>query len=324
MQAFAATSPQNVQRMRNINNSLSAGTRLDKYTITKTLGGGGFSLVYLARDEETGEQVVIKEYLPGKMATRDRNGKVVAISADRSRAFQNGRMLFFQEASILSALKHPNIVDVKSFFRDNGTVYMIMAYEEGQNLQYYITKRGGRLSDRFLLTVFPPLLRGLKLIHDHGYLHLDIKPGNIHIRTGGNPILLDFGAVHRRMESRQWQTGQVTTSGFSPIEQYSKKGYVGPWTDIYAIGASMRACIEGKPPQDARKRQANDQLKPAVLQYRRQYPARLLEAIDWALELDPLLRPQSVDEFLEHLPALEERPAGRGRRFLDRLLGRRR
>lgn len=307
--------------MKNINNSLRAGTTLDKYTITKTLGGGGFSLVYLARDEETGEQVVIKEYIPGKMATRDRNGKVVAISAAKSRSFQNGRMLFFQEASILSAIKHPNIVDVKSFFRENGTVYMIMAYEEGQNLQYYITKRGGRLSERFLLTVFPPLLEGLRLIHDHGYLHLDIKPGNIHIRSGGNPILLDFGAVHRRMESRQWQSGQVTTSGFSPIEQYSKKGYVGPWTDIYAIGASMRACIEGKPPQDARKRHAEDKLKPTAMLFRKQYPARLLEAIDWALEVDPLLRPQSIDEFLEHLPKLEDAPQSLGKRLFRRLLG---
>lgn len=305
--------------MKNINNSLPAGTRLNQYTIKKTLGGGGFSIVYLAVDNDSSETVVIKEYIPGKTATRDASGKVVAISSEKSRSFQNGRMLFFQEASILSALKHENIVDVKGFFRDNGTVYMIMHYEEGQNLQYYITKRGGKLSERFLLTLFPPLLRGLKVIHDHGYLHLDIKPGNVHIRHGGNPILLDFGAVHRRMESRQWQSGQVTTAGFSPVEQYSKKGYVGPWTDIYAIGATMRACIEGKPPLDARKRHQDDLLTPTVDLYKKQYSSQLLEAIDWALEMDPLLRPQSVDEFLEYLPELEpEKPS-----LSQRLFGRR-
>jgi len=296
--------------MPNIPHSLPTGTRLDNYIIRKTLGGGGFSVVYLAEEVDTGRTAAIKEYMPGKLAVRADDLTVRASSGDAQDRFQRGRNLFFQEASTLAALRHPNIVEVRTFFNANGTVYMAMAYEEGKNLQHYISARKGRLSERFLLTVFPPLLDALRLIHDQGYLHLDIKPGNIHVRPGGSPLLLDFGAVHRRRASRQQQLGQVTSAGFSPIEQYNRTGYVGPWTDIYAIGASMRACIEGRPPLDARERNSRDALRPAGEAFRRQYSAPLLEAMDWALEVDPLLRPQNVDDLLQALPRLEPEEAG--------------
>lgn len=294
--------------MPKVAHSLPAGTRLDDYVIREALGGGGFSVVYLADSVDSNTPVAIKEYMPHKLAVR---GKDLGVSARCERdfdRFQRGRNLFFQEASILATLKHANIVDVQSFFNANGTVYMVMAYEQGRNLQHYISKRRGRLSERFLLTVFPPLLDALRFIHGSGYLHLDIKPGNVHVCPGGRPLLLDFGAVHRRQDSRQQQLGHITSTGFSPIEQYNKTGYVGPWTDIYAIGATMRTCIEGKPPVDARERHVQDQLRPAAQAFRRQYTAELLEALDWAMEVDPELRPQTVDDFIEGLPVLEPEP----------------
>lgn len=290
--------------------SLPAGTRVDDYEIEAFLGGGGFSIVYLARELSTGRQVSIKEYMPSKLARRAEDHCVALEPGNHADLFYRGLKLFLQEAKILATLKHPNIVNVVNFFRANGTVYMVMEYEAGKNLQEYINSRGGQLSESFLRTVFPPLLDGLKLIHTRGYLHLDIKPGNIHVRPGGRPLLLDFGAVHRLHQSRRYQPGRVVTANYAPIEQSEAGGYVGPWSDIYAIGATMRACIEGKPPPPATERHEKDTMRPAAQCFRKRYSPELLRAIDWAMEVDPLLRPQSVDEFLEALrPAPEEEQA---------------
>lgn len=287
--------------MRKKHHSLKPGTLLDDYRLLEVLGGGGFSIVYLARHRQSGRPHVIKEYIPKKLAFRNKDGQVTALSEDSETRLNQGRKLFFQEASTLARLKHPNIVNVVNFFRANGTVYMVMDYTEGVNLQDYLKKHRGGLSEKFLRVVFPRLLRGLKLIHEQDLLHLDIKPGNIHIRRGGRPLLLDFGAVHGFPQSRREQPGQVISPGYSPIEQYDNRGYVGPWTDLYAIGATMRTCIEGTPPPAASERMTKDRMRPARTAFRKQYSTGLLEAIDWAMEINPELRPQSVQEFREVL-----------------------
>lgn len=315
---------------------LANGTRLEDFIIKKTLGGGGFSIVYLAEEVATGDLFVVKEYFPQRLAKRNQDMSISALSPEHTHQFNKGRMMFFQEASTLATLRHDNIVNVRNFFRTNGTVYMAMYYEEGTNLHNYIIKRGGKLSEQFILTIFPPLLDALKLIHTRGFLHLDIKPGNIHLRHGGRPLLLDFGAVHQRQMSRMDQIGHITSQGFSPIEQFKKHGYMGPWSDIYAIGATMRACIEGRPPVPSTERYEEDTMKPAVDAFKRQvaaniftqpvndtfkrpYSEKLLKAIDWAMEVDQELRPQSVDEFLDALPELEEEKESLGSRFLKKL-----
>lgn len=297
--------------MSNSLQSLPPGTELDGFRFERVLGGGGFSIVYLARELASGQVVVVKEYMPTRLAQRAPGGGVEPRGEAEVDKLNRGRKLFFQEASTLATLCHPNIVQVLTFFQDNGTVYMVMPFEEGKNLQDYLQARKGRLSERFLRTVFPPLLDGLALLHSRDILHLDIKPGNIHIRPGGQPLLLDFGAVHGFGESRRAQPGQVISPGFSPVEQYEPNGYVGPWTDIYAIGATMRACIEGRAPVDARERRVRDELKPASLAFRKRYSDALLQAIDWAMEVDPLLRPQNIAAFQEVLlkeaePPMEE------------------
>ena len=285
--------------------SLPNDTRIDNYVISKTLSRGGFSYVYLAKEISSGRRVILKEYMPSKLAKRDAEMRVVARNEKTIEYFTHGRKLFLQEAKTLAALKHPNIVDVLNFFSGNGTVYIVMVYEHGHNLHSYIKKHRGFLSEQFLLTVFPALLGGLKMIHETGFLHLDIKPSNVHLRPGGSPLLLDFGAVHPIMQTRSSQLTQVITPGFSPIEQYNNSGYVGPWTDIYALGASMRNCIDHRPPPDAQARHENDLMKPAIEAYQKKYSDELLKAIDWAMEVDPLLRPQSVAELIDVLPSLE-------------------
>lgn len=285
--------------MSKTKNRLAPGTKLENYIIEKLLGGGGFSLVYLAIEpKKANRKVVIKEYLPSKIAQRDKNMQVVPIEESHNDALTSGRKSFLKEASVLVKLNHENIVHVTNFFQANNTVYMVMDYEQGANLQSYIKSRGS-LSETFIRTVFPQLLTGLDAIHQLGLLHLDIKPGNIHLRPGGSPILFDFGAVHQISESRQKQEGQIVTPGFSPVEQYNLKGYVGPWSDIYAIGATMRACMEGISPPAANTRLDKDVMRPAVSAFKKKYSKPLLEGIDWAMEVDPLVRPQSVTEFLK-------------------------
>jgi len=279
--------------------ALPAGTKLEHYLINSTLSAGGFGIVYLATDLQNNLQIVIKEYMPNKLAQRLPDGFVMPQGEQQQEHHNEGMRLFLQEAAALIKLKHPNIVRVLNFFRANGTVYMVMEYRPGKNLQRYIKNRNGGLSEHFLRTIFPPLLEGLRVVHETGFLHLDIKPGNIHLCPGGAPLLLDFGAVHPRNASRKLQITQVVTAGFSPMEQYNLGGYIGPWTDIYAIGASMRACIEGGAPMSAKNRNEKDKMKPASHVFKRRYSASLLQAMDWAMEMDPLLRPQTVDEFLD-------------------------
>jgi len=291
--------------MENSRDSLPPGTVIDCYSIIKLIGSGGFSLIYLAEDEDTRDQVVIKEYLPKKFSVRDERGRVQVCGPDQTHAFHNGRKLFYQEIKALATLRHPNIVNVRTFFMENNTAYLVMDYEQGKNLGAYIKKHNGGLSTTFLLTVFPAVLDAMSLVHAKGHLHLDIKPSNIHLRPGGDPLLLDFGAVHQFATTRRHQSAQVVTPGFAPVEQYYSSGYVGPWSDVYAIGATMRACIEGTPPPSAIERHAEDHLKPATVAFKRRYPTYLLEVIDWAMEVDPLLRPQDAGSMLEALTQAE-------------------
>ena len=280
--------------------SLPPGTILDCYRIIKLIGSGGFSLIYLAEDEDTHDEVAIKEYLPKRFGKREGRAPVSVLTPEKRASFERGRRLFYQEANILARLDHENIVRVRNCFLANNTAYLVMDYEPGKNLGRYIKKRQGGLSTNFLLTVFPPLLDALDAIHATHNLHLDIKPSNVHLRPGGNPLLLDFGAVYH-LDDVGDKKAQVITPGFSPVEQYYASSKVGPWTDVYAIGASIRACIEGKPPPSAVERHAQDTLEPSVDLFSKRYPRHVLEAVDWAMRIDAEKRPQSALEMRQAL-----------------------
>ncbi len=275
------------------------------YRILKTLGKGGFSLIYLAVDEDTEDEVVLKEYLPKKLARRDLHMQVVPIDHKHEERLYRGRKLFFQEAKTLASLQHPNIVRVLGFFLANNTAYMVMKYERGRNLGSYIHERKGGLSTSFIIQIFLPILDALALIHSRSLLHLDVKPGNIHLRHGNNPLLLDFGAVHSLSHGRT-PRGQVITAGYSPVEQYYRGGNIGPWTDVYAVGASIRTCMEGKPPPPSIERQGSKPMKSCKELFRDRYPSFLLEAVDWAMEMEPEARPQNAGELLQALKKFAE------------------
>ncbi len=282
-------------------NYLQTGTIIDQYMIERELAHGGFSSVYLARQLSDQFQVALKEYLPRKLAHRTWNNVVVANSNDAQAMFKRGRALFFEEAKVLASLKHPNIVEVTNFFRANDTVYMVMTYDYGVTLDKLVGRKMVAINEEFLIAVFNTLLAGVDYVHQQQFVHLDIKPGNILVRPGNNALLLDFGAIQRISKTRVNKLDTVLTPGYSPIEQYDAKAQLGPWTDIYAIGASMRTCLDGKAPVLAAERVQKDNLIPAVKAYNRKFPEYLLKAIDWAMELKPENRPQTIAEFKQAL-----------------------
>ncbi|MBK1724389.1 serine/threonine protein kinase [Thiocystis violacea] len=286
--------------------TLPQGTQVGSYRISKAIAKGGFSLIYLATDDDNGDEVVIKEYMPKKIARRDADQRIVPISADYTENLHHGRKLFFQEVKALASLNHPNIVRVTAFLLANETGYLVMPNERGRNLGSYLHERKGKLSTTFILEVFVPILDALALLHRKSMLHLDVKPGNIHLRHGNQPLLLDLGAVHPLNRGRS-RGGQVITAGYSPVEQYFRAGQVGPWTDVYAVGASIRTCMEGRTPQPAPDRQKDDKVIPATEALKDRYPAFLLEAVDWALSMDAAKRPQDAAELLNVLaPHLDD------------------
>jgi serine/threonine protein kinase len=188
------------------------------------------------------------------------------------------------------------VVRVKNFFRANGTAYLVMRYEEGETLKEHarrLLERGEAVPEDFLRHVFVRLLDGLREVHAHKLLHLDIKPANIYVRRDGHPVLLDFGAARQGLDPGAGLNA-VLTPGFAAPEQQGANEPLGPWTDIYSVGASLYDCLAGATPQPADRRLAHDELEPAQKRWGKRYSLQLLELIDWCLMLPTAQRPQSV------------------------------
>lgn len=274
------------------NLALPTGYQLQDYKIRKVLSSGGFSFVYLARDAEK-KTVAIKEYLPTSIALRT-NGATVMPNPDDVAIFRHGLKCFFDEGLSLAKIDHKNIVRVLNFFRANETVYMVMQYERGKSLQDYILGQQELVSERFIRRVFGELSNGLREVHTQKLLHLDIKPANIYIRLDGSPVLLDFGSVRQALSESQAKISPSYTPGFASPEQYYDRKLLGPWSDIYGIGATMYSCIARSSPLTADQRIKKDLMIPASKLGKDLYSEGLLQTIDKCLSLDYLERPQSV------------------------------
>ncbi len=275
------------------NSALPENTILENYRVAKPLASGGFSIVYLAYDEYGGP-VAIKEYLPAGLSLRGKGEIVPVISPQHQNLFRYGLKCFFEEGRALARISHPNVVRVVNFFRANETVYMVMQYERGRSLQEHIIQRKGEIKENFIRHVFVQLMNGLREVHTNKLLHLDIKPANIYIRNDGIPVLLDFGAARQTLITDAPKLNPMYTPGFAAPEQYKNRDTLGPWTDIYSIGASMFACLSGMAPQAADQRLEKDRMQPVVKTFKGKYSKELLEIIDWCLDMDYLKRPQSV------------------------------
>ncbi len=281
-------------------NALDPAARLHWYEIKSILGQGGFGITYLALDTNLKQQVAIKEYLPSEYSTRDESSTVQPLSEEHSKVYKWGLERFLEEAQTLAQFKHPNIVRVQSFFEHNNTAYMIMEYEQGRDLAALI-KAGEKFSEQRLLEILMPVLDGLEQVHAQGFIHRDIKPANIFIRADGTPVLIDFGSARHAIGGQTRTMTSLVTPGFAPFEQYGEAdGKQGPWTDIYALGASLHCAITGKPPIDAIKRgiakfehQTDAYVGLAGLMTGK-YSDHFLQAIDCALQFGEKDRPQTI------------------------------
>ena len=275
--------------------SLPAKYSMHEYQIERSLGGGGFGITYLARDLNLDLPVAIKEYFPSDLVTRAVDQSVQVRrgpNQDAQRTYDWGLERFLDEARVLATFRHPNIVRVLRYFRENGTAYIVMEYESGESLKRWVPENAP-LSQRSLLSILYPLMDGLEAVHKTGFLHRDIKPDNIYVRGDGTPVLLDFGAARRVSANRD--ITNIVTPGFAPFEQYHSQGNQGPWTDIYSLGAVVYWMTTGKKPVESAARVKNDTLLPASsLAEASIFGAALLEAVDWALQPDETRRPQNV------------------------------
>src|SRR3954468_11655931 len=275
------------------NQPLPEGYPLENYRIAGVLSSGGFSMVYLAYDEN-GLPVAIKEYLPSHLALREQGDALPSIAEENVASFRYGMRCFFEEGRSLAKLSHPNVVRVLNFFRANETVYIVMRYEKGRSLQLQIQHRVGMPDEVWVRSTFAELLNGLREVHRNKLLHLDIKPANVFLRTDGSPLLIDFGAARQTLTTEATTLAPTYTPGVAAPEQYARSGELGPWTDIYSIGATLYACLAGAAPQPAHQRLKKDEVVPARKKWAEQYSRVLLDIVDWCLRLDHLERPQSV------------------------------
>ena len=227
-------------------NALPSGTRFEEYRLDAVLGAGGFGITYRAYDAHLDKFVAIKEYLPVEFATRTEASTVVPYSNADAQDYHWGLTRFLDEARTLARFDHQHLNKVHRFFEYNGTAYMVLEYIQGETLADKLT-RERQLPEESLRRLLEEILSGLEVMHAAGYVHRDIKPGNLMLREeDGSALVLVFGAARQAVGQRSKAITSILTPGYAPIEQYdSKADDVGPWSDIYALGMVAYRCVSG-------------------------------------------------------------------------------
>ncbi|MBA2594397.1 MAG: serine/threonine protein kinase [Gammaproteobacteria bacterium] len=289
--------------VRQYRDALPQGAEVLWYRIQDVLGQGTFGTTYLAEDLNDGRIVAIKEYLPPQVARRGEEQGLQPLSDVLFDDYAAGLGRFIAEAENLYRFDHPHIVRLVDLFEANNTAYLVMEYEEGENLQSILARRA-TLSEHEILRLLFPLLDALEALHDQQFAHRDVKPSNIFIRQDGSPVLLDFGSARQIAPAEAHPLTNLVSPGFAPIEQYSSiPEKQGPWTDIYALGATLYRAVTGAIPAQATARAealvhgGSDPHAPASECAAGLYSEGLLNAIDWALQFRSQDRPQSIADW---------------------------
>ena len=296
---------------------LQPGAKLLKgqYTITRYINSGGFGITYLAKDS-LDRDVVIKECFPSSVCRRS---KVVVAARSRAHTAELRSIvqLFVREARNLAKIVHPNIVAVHQVFEDNGTAYMAIDFIDGLDLQQVIDGEGPRLSTDHIVKITEKLLHAVGFIHDNDMLHRDISPDNVLIDQTGEPILIDFGAARDKasQSNRAMSALRVVKDGYSPQEFYIAGSEQGPWSDLYALGATLYHLISGDAPINGQARLAalaedrTDPYSPLTGRFAG-FPKGFLEAIDRAMSTLPKQRLQSARDWLAMFHSASAAPDG--------------
>lgn len=237
-----------------------------RYRIYRSIGQGGFGITYIAQDEVLQSEVVIKEYFPVFLVSRDAAGRIILPEDEKERVqYDTGKEKFLEEARILASLSEiPGIVKALDYFKENDTAYIVMEYVKGISLRKYLERNSEGFSFAQCCEILLPVISALEKVHKKGLLHRDINPDNIMVLEDGSLKLLDFGSAREYLLNQDLDKTMtvLVKNGYAPPEQYEKKSHQGPWTDIYALCATMYEMMTGCVPEGAKERQVRDELYP--------------------------------------------------------------
>ncbi|MGI6394743.1 MAG: protein kinase domain-containing protein [bacterium] len=282
---------------------LAPGTILnERYIIGKVLGTGGFGITYIAYDPKLEVRLAIKEFFPRQIASR--NSKTMEITPfddSEKEDFESGLKYFLHEVRSAAMFEtHQNIVGVKDFFEENSTAYMVMPYISGTPFDSFLATKGGNINFGMTLSILAPIMDAVVTMHDKNLLHRDISPENIFITNEGVPKLLDFGSARPVIASTTLSMTPVIKEGYAPLEQYSRQGEQGPWTDVYSMAATIYKAVSGNPPPPAMERFSDDTLAE-LAKICPDMPGYAEKALIKALSLRSSDRFQSMADFLNAL-----------------------
>lgn len=282
-------------------NALPPGTRLGEFELVSVIAVGGFGIVYRARDLSLGREVAIKEYMPSSLSERGDGTLFVSLrSGGSAEDFGTGLRSFINEARMLASFDHPSLLKVHRFWEANGTAYMAMPLLQGRSLKQVRREMTAPPDEAWLRALLRPLLEALQVLHAEHVYHRDISPDNIAIEPSGRPVLMDFGAARSVLADLTDRLTVILKPNYAPIEQYSNAGSgamrQGPWTDLYALGATLHFLLTGQPPLAATARVLDDKSVPLSSQRLPGCSTGFLACVDWMLAPRPVDRPQSVAE----------------------------
>jgi len=266
----------------------------DRYIVGIALGQGGFGITYIGYDKVLNTRVAIKEYYPSDIAGRTSIDGTVSAYTSAGDEYIRGKKRFLDEARTLAKFSdHPCIVGVKDCFEEKGTAYMIMEFLDGISLKEYLKRKGGKLSAQESVSLLTPVMDALRAVHGEGIIHRDISPDNIFVTTDGRVRLIDFGAA-RQSVGGQKSLSVMLKPGYAPEEQYRARGNQGPWTDVYALTATLYRMITGNVPPDSLERVMDDTLE---------IPLDLPQHIQSALRIGMAVRAAERFSSIEQLQA---------------------
>lgn len=278
----------------------------ERYKIEEVIGAGGFGITYRAWDPLLQSYVAIKEYYPSGIATRSADSSKVCVPVGQEqREYHRGRIRFLKEAQDVARFQsEPNIVSIYDYLEENDTAYMVMEYLHGCTLKQYIREHGGRLDTDHTLHICLSVLDALAVVHKAGMIHRDISPENIFICEDLTVKLIDFGAAKQVYLDGEQTMSVVLKPGYAPPEQYAKKDKQGPWTDIYALGATLYFAATGEKPEESFGRVLEDTIKP-VCEVNPEIPRAMSQVIMRAMSVKIEDRYQTVEAMREALLAGE-------------------
>ena len=297
---------------------LPIGTFLNKrYLVGCAIGGGGFGITYVGYDTLLNIKVAIKEYYPSGAANRSSTAKVYPISGGNGSSFETGKERFLNEAAILSSfIGDSGIVTLRDFFEANGTAYIIMEFLEGQDLREYLDGHGALTFDEALELV-TPAIKALERIHAKGIIHGDISPSNIMRLNSGEIKILDFGTARNQGSDENYNSSMMLKPGYAPEEQFRQQGELGPWTDVYAISATIYKLITNVTPENSTDRFFKDTLIPPVKLGAKISPAQETALLK-GMAVNAKERTRTMGELLESLNSRKLSAADAVKRLLGR------